>query len=111
MTDATHWNYRLEIGDGLDEGWPLEDPIAAARSYLEMWEAPGIHDIRDLIFIKNAAHVILHGMTNDPSGPTERELEYDYAAGYWKPGNPWYRPTGEKCTVEVSLSFKLVEAT
>ena len=33
MTDATHWNYNLAIGDGLDEGWPMEDPIAAARAY------------------------------------------------------------------------------
>ena len=111
MTTATHWNYNLAIGDGLDEGWPMEDPIAAARAYLAIWEAPGIYDIRDLIFIKDAAHVILHGMTNDPSGPTESEREGDYAATFWTPGSTWYRQTGETRTVGVSLAFKLVEAT
>ena len=111
MTTATHWTYSVDLGGGFEEGHPMEDPIAAARAYLDMEDMDACREIRELVFIQNAVHVKLVGMANDPCGPTEEELEGDFASELWNPGATWYRKTGETRTVEVSLAFRLVEAT
>ena len=112
MTTATHWNDRPDLGDSFNEGWPMEDPAAAARDFLGQYESDWqAWDLMCAMLAKKPAHVTLHGMVNDPHGPTQDEMEHDLASAFWKPGDIWYRPTGDTRTVEVSLSFKLVEAT
>ncbi len=110
MTTATHWSADLSDSSNFREAMPHTDPIYAAKD----WIAQEINhdDGLDARAILAGQYVVeLVGFVNAPSGPTEAERISCFDAEYWAPGQCWFIPTGETRTVEVSLAFKLVEAT
>jgi len=108
MNPATHWSPDITDEGSFRESFPHTDPMAAAKE----WISQQIHlgELDDRAILTGKCRITLVGYVNDPNAPTQvyRGEDGEY---FEQPGEDWYAPTGETRTVEVSLAFRLVEAT